>query len=48
MEVQEIRPGVIITGSKWPESVEIKRVDHNADYVHIVGATFYQIIILTN
>lgn len=38
METQEIRAG-IITGPKWPEPVEIKKVDYTGDYVHIVGAT---------
>ena len=37
METQE-RAG-IITGPKWPEPVEIKKVDYTGDYVHIVGAT---------
>ena len=39
MQAQDIKVGVIVTGSKWPEPVEIKRVDYNGDYVHIVGAT---------
>ena len=39
MEIQAIKIGIIISGPKWPEPVEIKRVDHNGDYVHIVGAT---------
>jgi hypothetical protein len=39
LEIQEIKAGIIISGPKWPEHVEIKRVDYNGDYVHIVGAT---------
>ena len=39
MEIQAIKLGTIITGPKWPEPVEIKRVDYGKDYVHIVGAT---------
>ena len=39
METQELRPGIIIAGTKWPEPVEIKKVDYTGDYVHIVGAT---------
>jgi SNF2 family DNA or RNA helicase len=39
MEIQQIKAGIIITGPKWPEPVEIKRVDYNGDYIHIVGAT---------
>jgi DNA or RNA helicases of superfamily II len=32
-------PGIVITSSKWPEPVEIKKVDNNGAYVHIIGAT---------
>jgi hypothetical protein len=39
LEIQEIKSGIIISGPKWPEPVEIKRVDYNTDYIHIVGAT---------
>jgi superfamily II DNA or RNA helicase len=39
MEIQEIKAGIIITGPKWPEPVEVKKVDYSGDYVHIVGAT---------
>jgi hypothetical protein len=39
LEIQGIKVGTIITGPKWPEPVEIKRVDYGRDYVHIVGAT---------
>ena len=39
MDPSELKPGVIITGSKWPEPVEIKKVDNTGDYVHIIGAT---------
>jgi hypothetical protein len=35
MEVQEIKAGIVITGPKWPEPVEIKRVDYNGDYIHM-------------
>lgn len=30
---------IIIGGPKWPEPVEIKKVDYTGDYVHIVGST---------
>ena len=43
METQEIRAGIIITGPKWSEPVEIKKVDYTGDYVHIV---LYRVIIL--
>lgn len=39
MEIQDIRAGIIISGPKWPEPVEVKKVDLNSDFVHIVGAT---------
>jgi len=39
LDPSELKPGVIITGSKWPEPVEIKKVDNVGDYVHIIGAT---------
>jgi superfamily II DNA or RNA helicase len=39
MEVQEIRPGIVISGPKWPEPVEVKKADVSGDYVRIVGAT---------
>jgi hypothetical protein len=45
METQEIRAGIIITGPKWSEPVEIKKVDYTGDYVHIV---LYRVIILIN
>jgi hypothetical protein len=39
MEIQGIKVGTIITGPKWPETVEIKRADYSENYVHIVGTT---------
>lgn len=39
MEVQEIKPGIVISGPKWPEPVEVKKADVNGDYIRIVGAT---------
>ena len=39
MEIQGIKVGTIIEGPKWPEPVEIKKIDYGVDYVHIVGAT---------
>jgi SNF2 family DNA or RNA helicase len=37
--VSELRPGVVITGSKWPEPVELKKVEKEGSYIHIVGST---------
>ena len=39
MDSSELVPGIVITSSKWPEPVEIKKVDNNGAYVHIIGAT---------
>jgi len=39
MRIEEVKPGVIITGPKWPEPVEIKKVENSGEYVNIVGAT---------
>jgi superfamily II DNA or RNA helicase len=39
LDVSELRPGIIINGSKWPEPVEVKRVEYDGEYVHIIGAT---------
>ena len=34
-----IKQGTIVKGYNWPEPVEIKLLEDNGDYVHIVGAT---------
>lgn len=34
-----IKPGSIIRGPFWPEPVEIKTLEYDGDFVHIVGAT---------
>jgi superfamily II DNA or RNA helicase len=39
MQVDDIKPGTIIIGAKWPEPIEIKKVESEGSYVHIVGAT---------
>jgi len=39
LNVGELRPGIVVTGSKWPEPVEIKKVENDGLYIHIVGAT---------
>jgi len=39
MDPNDIRPGVIITGPKWPEPVEVKKAENDGSYIHIVGAT---------
>lgn len=37
--MDNIKPGSIIKGSYWPEPVEIKLIEAQGEYVHIVGAT---------
>src|SRR2546422_1282461 len=39
LELKNIKPGTVITGPKWPEPVEVKKIDSDGSYVHIVGAT---------
>ena len=39
MDIVDLRPGIVIIGAKWPEPVEIKKVDNDGGYAHIVGAT---------
>jgi len=39
MKPNDITPGVTIVGKKWPEPVEVKKVDYSDDYIHIIGAT---------
>jgi SNF2 family DNA or RNA helicase len=39
MDIQDIKPGSVISGPKWPDPVEVKKIDDDGAYVHIVGAT---------
>src|SRR3989442_10061399 len=39
LELKEIKPGTILVGPKWKEPVEVKTIDNDGSYVHIVGAT---------
>jgi superfamily II DNA or RNA helicase len=39
MQVEELKPGAVITGPRWPEPIEIKKVESEGSYVHIIGAT---------
>jgi len=39
MQVEDIKPGTVIAGPKWPEPVEVKKIDNEGSYVHLVGAT---------
>src|SRR3989454_1485625 len=39
LELRDIRPGTILVGPKWKEPIEVKTIDNDGSYVHIVGAT---------
>jgi len=39
MQVEDVKPGTVITGPKWPEPVDVKKIDKEGSYVHLVGAT---------
>ena len=39
VKMENLRPGSIIKGSKWPEPVEIKFIEESGGFIHIVGAT---------
>lgn len=34
-----MKPGLVVTGPKWPEPIEIKKVENSGGYAHIVGST---------
>jgi hypothetical protein len=35
----DIKPGIVIIGPKWPEPMEVKKVEIFDSYLHIIGAT---------
>lgn len=37
--VDKIKKGSIISGSYWPEPVEVKLIEQAGDYIHLIGAT---------
>ncbi len=39
LELKDIKPGIILVGSKWNEPVEVKAIDNDGSYVHLIGAT---------
>ena len=39
MKLEEIKPGVLVAGSKWPEPVEVNKVENFGNYLRLVGAT---------
>jgi len=39
LEAADLRPGITVQGPKWPEPVEIKKVETSGEYVNIIGAT---------
>ncbi|MGI0091286.1 MAG: hypothetical protein ACREBS_06215 [Nitrososphaerales archaeon] len=38
MEVLDIKPGTVISGPKWADPFEVKKVEDYGSYIHIVGA----------
>ena len=39
MDVDELKPGVVVTGPKWPEPIIVKKVDMHGGYVRMVATT---------
>lgn len=39
MKLEDFKTGIIIIGSKWPEPVEIKKVELFESYLHVIGST---------
>ena len=39
MKLGDVRSGIIITGPKWPEPVEIKKIENFDSYLRIIGTT---------
>ncbi|MDI6786415.1 MAG: helicase-related protein [bacterium] len=37
--IKDLKKGSIIKGSNWPEPIEIKFIEEDRDYIHIIGAT---------
>ena len=41
MDIGELKPGIIITSSMWPEPIHIKKIDFNDSYVHLIASTIF-------
>jgi len=39
MKIEEVKPGVHIAGSKWPETVEVNKVENFGNHLRLIGAT---------
>ena len=39
LDISELKAGAIIEGPKWPEPVEIKKIDNFGNDIHLIGAT---------
>jgi len=38
MKIEDLRPGTIVMGPKWPERVEVNKAEDLGGYVRIIGA----------
>ncbi|MFH0897847.1 MAG: DEAD/DEAH box helicase, partial [Candidatus Bathyarchaeota archaeon] len=38
MRVEEIKPGILVTGAKWPEPVEVSKVENYGKYLRLIGS----------
>jgi superfamily II DNA or RNA helicase len=39
VKLEEVKPGVLIAGPKWPEPVEVSKVENCGNYLRLIGAT---------
>jgi len=39
LNVDELEPGVVVTGPKWPEPISVKKIDMHGNYVRMVATT---------
>lgn len=39
LEISDLKVGQTITGPKWPEPINLKKIETNGDYIHIIGST---------
>ena len=39
MKLDELIPGVLVSGPKWPEPVEVSKIESYGDYIRLIGAT---------
>jgi superfamily II DNA or RNA helicase len=39
LDQAELKPGIVVSGPRWPEPVEIKKIENSGEYVRIIGST---------